>query len=105
MNARVRPESDSAAPSSLAGKAAQPALTRSAVIDAVARVVARRGPANVRWSAIAREAGSSNVARAWHWFQDMPALVDECYSRAAQSLEESLLCGETTPGTALEKLA
>lgn len=81
------------------------ALSRAAVIDAVARVVARQGPAGVRWSSIEREAGSSNVRRVSSWYPDMRSLVDECYSRAAQGLEESLLCGETTPGTGLDKLA
>lgn len=80
-------------------------LSRAAVVDAVARVVARRGPSAMRWSAIAQEAGNPNATQAWRWFQDMPALVDECYSRTAQGLEESLLRGETAPGTALEKLA
>jgi hypothetical protein len=71
-------------------------LSRMDVIDAVARVVARRGPTGMQWS---------DVEDASRWFQDMPALVDECYSRTAQGLEDSLLRGETAPGTALEKLA
>ncbi len=104
MNARVRPDPPSAAPNVIR-EPKQAALTRDAMIDAVARVVVRHGPAGVRWSAIAREAGTSNVARAWRWFPDMPALVNECYSRAARGLEESLLRAETTPGTALDKLA
>lgn len=79
--------------------------SRSDTIDAVARVVARHGPAGIRWSTIEREAGISHASRAWSWFQDMPALVDECYSRTAQGLEESLLRAETAPGNALEKLA
>jgi AcrR family transcriptional regulator len=83
----------------------QSPLTREAVIDAVARVVARRGPTGLRWSTIAREAGGPSVSRAWRWFQDMPALIEECYSRTAQGLEESLLRAETAPGTALDKLA
>ncbi len=80
-------------------------LTREAVIDAVARVVARRGPSGIRWSTIAREAGGPSVSRAFRWFEDMPALIEECYSRTAQGLEESLLRAETAPGTALDKLA
>jgi hypothetical protein len=59
----------------------------------------------MRWSAIAREAGAPSVTRAWRWFEDMPALVDECYSRTAAGLEDSLLRAETAPGTALDKLA
>jgi hypothetical protein len=35
----------------------------------------------------------------------VPALVEECYSRTAQGLEESLLRAETAPGTGLDKLA
>jgi hypothetical protein len=80
-------------------------LSRASVIDAVARVVARRGPAGMRWSTLAREAGHLNVSRAWLWFEDMQALVGECYSRTAQGLDESLLRAETAPGTALDKLA
>jgi hypothetical protein len=75
------------------------------LIDAVARVVAKRGPAGMRWSMIAREAGNPGVARAWRLFEDMPALVEECYSRTTQGLEHCLLHAETTPGSALEKLA
>ncbi|HUK00795.1 MAG TPA: hypothetical protein VLW26_00795 [Steroidobacteraceae bacterium] len=84
---------------------ARPEPTRTAVIDAVSRVVARRGPGAMRWSAIAREAGDSNMTRAWSFYGDMPALVDECYSRAAQGLEQSLLRAETAGGNGLDKLA
>jgi AcrR family transcriptional regulator len=90
---------------SLKPVAAPSPLSREAVIDAVARVVARRGPTGLRWSTIAREAGGPSMSRAWAWFQDMPALVEECYARTAQGLEESLLRAETAPGTALDKLA
>jgi len=82
-----------------------PKLSRAEVIDAVARIVARRGPAGMQWSAIAHEAGNPGVEEASRWFPDMPSLVDECYSRTAEGLEQSLLRGETAPGTALEKLA
>jgi len=81
------------------------AVSRSQTIDAIARVVARHGPAGMRWSTIAREAGISHAACGRSWFPDMPALVDECYSRTAQGLEESLLRAETAPGSALDKLA
>jgi AcrR family transcriptional regulator len=80
-------------------------LSRSEVIDAVARVVARQGPGALRWAAIVKEAGSASVSQAWEWYPDLQALLDECYSRTAQGIEESLLVGETAPGTALEKLA
>jgi hypothetical protein len=59
----------------------------------------------MRWSLIAQEAGDPNIARTSAWFEGMPALVDECYSRTAQGLEECLLQAETTSGSALEKLA
>ncbi len=75
------------------------------MIDAVARVVARQGPGALRWAAIVKEAGSPSVSQAWEWYPDLQALLDECYSRTAQGIEESLLVGETAPGTALEKLA
>jgi hypothetical protein len=75
------------------------------VVDAVARIVARRGAANVRWSTIVRETGNPNAAHAFGWFEDVPALVEECYSRTAQGLEESLLRAETAPGTGLDKVA
>jgi hypothetical protein len=86
------------------GSAVHP-LSRSEVIDAVARVVARQGPGALRWAAIVKDAGSPGVSQAWEWYPDLQALLDECYSRTAQGLEESLLVGETAPGTALDKLA
>ncbi|HTC51367.1 MAG TPA: GFA family protein [Steroidobacteraceae bacterium] len=86
-------------------KTTAPSLSRSEVIDAVARVVARQGPGALRWAAIVKESGSPSVSQAWEWYPDLQALLDECYSRTAQGLEESLLVGETAPGTALEKLA
>ncbi len=45
------------------------------------------------------------MSQAWEWYPDLQALLDECYARTAQGIEESLLVGETAPGTALEKLA
>lgn len=83
----------------------RPKLSRADVIDAVSRVVAKRGPAGMQWSSIAHDAGHPGVEEVSRWFSDMPSLVDECYSRTAEGLEQSLLRGETAPGTALEKLA
>jgi len=80
-------------------------MDRTAVIDAAARVITRSGSGAVRWSVLAREAGGASVSRAWQWFEDMPALVDECYARTARGLCESLLHAETAPGTGLDKLA
>lgn len=84
---------------------ARAVLSRSSVVDAVARLVARRGAATICWSTVVGETGNPNAARAFGWFEDMPALVEECYSRTAQGLEESLLRAETAPGTGLDKVA
>jgi hypothetical protein len=78
--------------------------TRAQVIDAVARVIAQAGP-GIEWDVIARTAGPASAALAAQWFEDLPALVDECYARTAQGLEHSLLRAETAPGTALDQLA
>jgi len=91
--------------SDLTPPGSSPALSRSQVIDAVARVVARQGPGALRWAAILKEAGSPSISQASEWYPDLQALIDECYSRTAQGIEESLLVGETAPGSALEKLA
>jgi DNA-binding transcriptional regulator YbjK len=80
-------------------------ITRNAVIDAAARVVARRGDHRMRWSAIAYEAGNEQAVLAASWFEDSNALIDECYARTAQAFAEALLRGETAPGTALDKVA
>jgi hypothetical protein len=101
MSARVTSQPGS---SEDPGKAAK-AISRSEVIDAAARVVARRGDHRMRWSAIAYEVGSAQAVLASQWFHDIPALVDECYSRTAQAFEDSLLRAETAPGTALDKVA
>jgi hypothetical protein len=80
-------------------------ITRNAVIDATARVVARRADHHILWSAIAQEVGSQQAVMAASWFQDDSALIDECYARSAQAFAEALLRGETAPGTALDKVA
>jgi AcrR family transcriptional regulator len=78
-------------------------VSRSEVIDAAARVITRRGDHRVDWEAVASEAG--NLQTASHWFEDLTALIDECYSRTTQGLSDSLLRAETAPGTALDKVA
>src|SRR3954471_4239343 len=78
-------------------------VSRSEIIDAGARVITRRGDHRMDWEAITSEAG--NLQTASHWFEDLTALIDECYSRTAQGLSDSLLRAETAPGTALDKLA
>jgi hypothetical protein len=80
-------------------------ITRNAVIDAAARVVARRADHRMRWSAIAIETGNEQAMLAASWFEDNWALIDECYARSAQAFAEALLRGETAPGTALDKVA
>lgn len=80
-------------------------ITRTSVIDAAARMIARRGDHRVRWSGIAYEAGNEQAVLAAGWFEDSDALLDECYARTAQAFAEALLRGETTPGTGLDKVA
>jgi hypothetical protein len=80
-------------------------ITRTSVIDAAARVIARNGDHRMRWSGIACEAGNEQAVHAASWFEDSNALIDECYSRTAQALATALLRGETAPGTALDKVA
>jgi len=80
-------------------------ITRTAVIDAASRVIARRGDHRMRWSGIAYEAGNEQAVLAASWFEDSAALIDECYARTAQAFAEALLRGETAPGTALDKVA
>jgi hypothetical protein len=80
-------------------------ITRTAVIDAASRVIARRGDHRMRWSGIAYEAGNEQAVLAASWFEDSSALIDECYARTAQAFAEALLRGETAPGSALDKVA
>jgi hypothetical protein len=80
-------------------------ISRNAVIDAAARVVARRADHQMRWSAIAVEAGSEQAMLAASWFEDNWALIDECYARSAQAFAAALLHGETAPGSSLDKIA
>jgi hypothetical protein len=80
-------------------------ITRTSVIDAAARVIARNGDHRMRWAGIACEAGNEQAVHAASWFEDSDALIDECYSRTAQALATALLRGETAPGTALDKVA
>lgn len=102
---KVLPGTDASPRAQPAPRAASAPLSRTAVVDAIARVVARRGSEALHWSTLARDVGSPSVSNAWRWFEDMPSLVVECYTRSAQGLEESLLRGETAAGNALEKLA
>jgi AcrR family transcriptional regulator len=80
-------------------------LSRTAVIDAATRVVARCGDHRMLWSAIAREAGSEQAELDPAWFGDVAELIDACYARTAQAFMDSLLQAETAPGTALDQVA
>lgn len=80
-------------------------VTRNAVIDAAARVMARRSDHRMPWAAIADEAGNEQAVLAAEWFEDLSALIGECYARTAQAFAEALLRGETAPGTAFDKVA
>src|SRR4051812_38461006 len=80
-------------------------ISRSDVIDAAARVITRRGDHRVPWEVIVFEAGNCEVARVSQWFEDLTALIDECYARTFQVLSDSLLRAETAPGTAVDMLA
>ena len=80
-------------------------LTRSQIVDAATRLIARRGDHRVPWPAIAVEAGGEPFGVAPDWLDELPALIDECYARTAQALADSLLRAETAPGNALDKLA
>src|ERR1700744_2140032 len=75
-------------------------ITRTAVIDAASRVIARRGDHSMPWSGIADEAGNEQAVLAASWFEDSSALIDECYARTAQAFAEALLRGETASGAA-----
>jgi hypothetical protein len=80
-------------------------LSRDEIVDAAARVVARRSDHCMRWPSIAQEVGSEQALAAASWFDDIAELIDACYARTAQALADSLLHAETAPGTALDKLA
>jgi AcrR family transcriptional regulator len=80
-------------------------ISRTEVIDAAARVITRRCDHRMGWAAIAHEAGDIQAGIVSQWFEDLTALIDECYSRTFQGLSDSLLRAETAPGTALDKLA
>ena len=80
-------------------------LTRSQIVDAATRLIARRGDHRVPWPMIAVEAGGQPSGTAPEGLDDALVLVDQCYARTAQALADSLLRAETAPGTALDKMA
>lgn len=80
-------------------------LSRARVVDAAARCIARRMDHRLRWPSIARESGNEQAVQIEEWFEDLDALLGECYARTAQGLHDSLLRAETAPGTALDQVA
>jgi DNA-binding transcriptional regulator YbjK len=92
-------------PAAVAHAAFSRRLTRSQIIDATTRLIARRGDHRLPWPAIALEAGGEPFGAAPEWLDDHPALIDQCYARTAQALSDSLLRAETAPGNALDKIA
>ena len=80
-------------------------LTRSQIVDATTRLIARRGDHRIPWPSIAVEAGGEPFGAAPEWLDDLPALIDQCYARTAQALADSLLRAETAPGKALDRIA
>ena len=94
-----------AGPRSTATARLSTGLTRSQIVDAATRLIARRGDHRVPWPTIAVEAGGEPSGTAPEGLDDALALVDQCYARTAQALADSLLRAETAPGTALDKMA
>ncbi len=80
-------------------------LSRTKIIDAATRVVARCSDHRMLWPAIAREAGKTEADLDTSWFESVDELIDACYARTAQVLTDSLLGAETAPGTALDQVA
>ncbi|HEY2036875.1 MAG TPA: hypothetical protein VGG96_07670 [Steroidobacteraceae bacterium] len=80
-------------------------LTRSEIVAAATRLIARRGDHRIPWPTIAIEACGAPFGVAPDGLDDAFALIDQCYARTAQALADSLLCAETAPGNALDKLA
>jgi hypothetical protein len=80
-------------------------LSRSQIVEAATRLIARRGNHRIPWPTIAVEAGGEPFGVAPEWLEDPFELIDQCYARTAQALTDSLLRAETAPGNALDKLA
>ncbi len=80
-------------------------LSRSQIVDAATRLIARRGDHRIPWPAIAAEAGGEPFGAVPDWLDDYPDLIDQCYARTALALADSLLRAETAPGNALDKVA
>ena len=105
LTVRLDPPALTALPVLPAGQSTMPPLSRAAVVDAAARCIARRADHRLRWSSIASDTGHAGAVHIEEWFEDLNALLDECYARTAQGLNDSLLHAETAPGTALDQVA
>jgi DNA-binding transcriptional regulator YbjK len=100
-----RPAANEEAGSGFAAARLPVHLTRSQIVDAATRLIARRGDHRVPWPTIAVEACGQPLGAVPDWLDDAFALIDQCYARTAQALADSLLRAETAPGTALDKMA
>lgn len=80
-------------------------LSRTKIVEAATRLIARRGDHRIPWPSIAVEAGGVPFGVAPDWLDDPWELVDQCYAQTAQALADSLLRAETAPGNALDRLA
>lgn len=98
-------EEDESGSTAAGGRLAPRPLSRSQIVDAATRLIARRGDHRIPWPAIALEAGGEPFGVAPDWLDDLSDLIDQCYARTAQALTDSLLRAETAPGNALDKMA
>jgi hypothetical protein len=80
-------------------------LSRTKLIDAATRVVARTSDHRMLWAAIASETRKDESELDASWFDSTDELIDACYARTAQALSDSLLSAETSSGTALDQIA
>ena len=85
--------------------AARALPTRTAVVQAASRLVARRGDHRLSWDIIAAELGTDRDCSPGDWFESEWELIHACYASTAQALNDSLLRAETAPGTALDRVA
>jgi hypothetical protein len=80
-------------------------VSRTRIIDAAIRSVARRSDHRMLRSTVAREIDSGPQIAEELWLEDPDELVDACYARTAQVFADALLRAETAPGTALDQVA
>lgn len=80
-----------------------PQVPRTKLVEAAARVIARRGHRGLLWSHVAREAGTRSLV-VQRRFEDIDQLVYECHVGSAALVEASLLRAETAAGPARDRL-